>query len=72
MTIAMPSESLRFPSFKKCQACEMGPSRVIDFNVVGGRDRDRTGGPLLAKTRNKIYLVGSLGFILCRSIRFCT
>ena len=28
--------------------------------------------PLPAKTRKRIYLVGSLGFIPCRSIRFCT
>jgi len=39
---------------------------------IGGRDRDRTGDPLLAKTRRNMYLDGSLGFTLCRSIRFCT
>ena len=38
----------------------------------GGRDRDRTGDPLLAKGNNKIYLVGSLGFVLCPSPRFCS
>ena len=38
---------------------------------IGGRGRDRTGDPLLAKTRKKIYLIGSLGFVLCRSTWFC-
>jgi len=40
--------------------------------MVGGRGRDRTGDPLLAKRNNKIYLVGSLGFILCPSTGFFT
>ena len=28
-------------------------------NRIGGRDRDRTGDPLLAKTRKKIYRLSS-------------
>jgi len=28
--------------------------------------------PLLAKRNNKIYLIGSLGFVLCPSTRFLT
>ncbi len=30
--------------------------------MVGGRGRDRTGDPLLAKRENEVYLIGSLGF----------
>jgi hypothetical protein len=42
------------------------------INCFGGRGRDRTGDPLLAKTRKKIYLIGSLGFTLRRNTRFWT
>jgi hypothetical protein len=45
---------------------------LICGQMAGGRDRDRTGDLLLAKTRKKIYLIGSLGFVLCRSTRFWT
>jgi hypothetical protein len=45
---------------------------MIHREKYGGRDRDRTGDPLLAKTRNEIYLIGSLGFVLCRITRFWT
>jgi hypothetical protein len=43
---------------------------IIEKTAKAGRDR--TVGPLLAKTRTKIYLVGSLGFVLCRSTWFWT
>lgn len=47
-------------------------NRLICGQINGRRDRDRTGDSLLAKTRKKIYLVGSLGFVLCLGTRFCT
>jgi hypothetical protein len=42
------------------------------MKAFGGRGRDRTGDPLFAKRNNEIYLVGSLGFVLCSSTRFWT
>jgi hypothetical protein len=50
----------------------MHPHVSVSLHDFGGRGRDRTGDPLLAKTRKKIYLIGSLGFVLCRSTWFCT
>jgi hypothetical protein len=47
-------------------------NKSFAIKKIGGRDRVRTCDPLLAKTRKKIYLIGSLGFVLCRSTRFCT
>jgi hypothetical protein len=54
-------------SLLRKQVVKLGAAQVI-----GGRDRVRTCDPLLAKTRTKIYLIGSLGFVLCRSTRFWT
>jgi hypothetical protein len=37
---------------------------------VGGRDCDRTGDPLLAKTRKKIYLIGRLALFCVAMLGF--
>ena len=56
----------------------MSPVRSVTYvsgpdpQMVGGREGIRTPDPLLAKRNNKIYLIGSLGFVLCPSTRFCS
>ena len=54
------------------QAKSIIRNRLICEQIVRSSDLGLAGDPLLAKTRKKIYLVGSLKFILCRGPRFCT
>ena len=42
------------------------------MQLVGGREGIRTPDPLLAKQRNKIYVVDPFGFVLRLSIWFWT
>jgi hypothetical protein len=54
------------------QAKSIIHNKLIGEQIVRSSDLGLAGDPLLAKTRKIIYLIGSLGFVLCRSSRFCT
>jgi len=59
--------SVTYVAGPNCHQCARAGPRT-----VGGREGIRTPDPLLAKRKNKIYLIGSLGFVLCSSTRFCS